>query len=747
MTTPTRPTDRGLFRPTGGSLRNKLLLTLTLLSLVPLVFFSVVSYELTKQWVEKNRLSQVAALAREKETQAIALTEKNLRLLEAAASGNLVRDRLRRLRDGSIDRDHLRAELTASLKDLLATSPEIDAAILLNPRGNVLVQTAELPPTDLDYHRALDTPGKTHLKSVFQSPITGKVQQAVSVTVPDDPRTGTILGVLAFRLNVNGLQKIMADHTGLGETGEVFLVNSAGLMVTQARLTPENTVLKQAIDSPAVRQAIDRKDIGQGVFPDYRGVSVVGAYAWLPRLNLALVAKTDATEAFDLVRQLGLLTACLVGAVTILVLGIAYRLSNRLTRQAESITETVRRIDAGDLTARAEVMGQDELSAVAASLNAMLDNNVGLIQSRDERDAIQRSIQKLLMEISGVAEGDLTKEAEVTADVTGAIADSFNFMIEQLRRVISSVQETTREVTGSANGIHNLADQLVQGSEGQAHQIVATSAAVETMAGSIRQVAENADRSARVAAQALASARRGAEAVRDTIGGMGRIRGQVQETAKRIKRLGESSQQIGEIVQLIDDIADRTSILALNASIQAAMAGEAGRGFAVVAGEVERLAERSAGATKKIAGLVKNIQGETNEAVTAMEEGTREVVEGSRLADQAGQALARIETVSTELAALIESISAAAGQQAVASEDIAQAMGDISAVTQRTAAGTRQAAISVNHLASLADELRASVSTFRLPGSNGRGDFLEGKTNGRSSSGPVPSSRDELIPV
>ncbi|HMF11029.1 MAG TPA: hypothetical protein VKE94_01950, partial [Gemmataceae bacterium] len=202
MTTPTRPTDRGLFRPTGGSLRNKLLLTLTLLSLVPLVFSSVVSYELTRQWVEKNRLSQVAALARERETQAIALMEKNLRLLEASASGNLVRDRLRRLRDGSTDRDHLRAELSASLKDLLATSPEIDAAVLFDPRGNVLAQTAELPPTDLDYHRALDTPGKTHLKSVFRSPITGKVQQAVFVTVPDDPRTGTILGVLAFRLNV-----------------------------------------------------------------------------------------------------------------------------------------------------------------------------------------------------------------------------------------------------------------------------------------------------------------------------------------------------------------------------------------------------------------------------------------------------------------------------------------------------------------------------------------------------------------
>jgi twitching motility protein PilJ len=216
----------------------------------------------------------------------------------------------------------------------------------------------------------------------------------------------------------------------------------------------------------------------------------------------------------------------------------------------------------------------------------------------------------------------------------------------------------------------------------------------------------------------LANARQGADAVNNTIEGMNRIRDQVQETAKRIKRLGESSQQIGEIVQLIDDIADRTSILALNASIQAAMAGEAGRGFAVVAEEVERLAERSTNATKKIAGLVKAIQSETNEAVTAMEEGTREVVEGSKLANQAGQALSEIQNVSGRLAELIQSISQASRQQARVSESVAKSMTQISEVTQQTAAGNKQAAVSVNSLASLADELRSSVSTFRLPGMN-----------------------------
>jgi twitching motility protein PilJ len=235
------------------------------------------------------------------------------------------------------------------------------------------------------------------------------------------------------------------------------------------------------------------------------------------------------------------------------------------------------------------------------------------------------------------------------------------------------------------------------------------------MAVSIQQVSENAALSATVGEQATANARQGAQVVQDTIGGMGRIREQVQETAKRIKRLGESSQEIGEIVQLIDDIADRTSILALNASIQAAMAGEAGRGFAVVAEEVERLAERSTQATKQIATLTRTIQGETNEAVAAMESTTREVVDGSQLANQAGQALREIENVSERLAELIQSISLASKQQARGSEALAQSMDEISEVTQQTAAGTKQAAVSISNLATLAEALRNSVSAFRLP--------------------------------
>ena len=345
----------------------------------------------------------------------------------------------------------------------------------------------------------------------------------------------------------------------------------------------------------------------------------------------------------------------------------------------------------------------------------MLDSTLGLIQSREERDSIQTNIQKLLEEISGVADGDLTKEAEVTEEITGAIADSFNTMIGELRTIIASVQDTTLQVSSAANEIQTTTEHLAEGSESHSSQIVDTSSAIEEMAVSIQQVSDNAAQAAKVAEGALNRALTGGESVKKTIEAMNGIRSQVQETAKRIKRLGESSQEIGEIVQSIGEIADRTSILALNASIQAAMAGEAGRGFGVVAEEVERLAERATDSTKKISTLIKSIQSDTNEAVAAMEETTREVVGGSGLANEAGQQLEQIGSVSKQLAELIQSISMAAGQQARGSDSVSKSMTQISTVTQQTAAGSKQAAVSIQNLSGLADRLRESMDRFKLP--------------------------------
>ncbi len=406
---------------------------------------------------------------------------------------------------------------------------------------------------------------------------------------------------------------------------------------------------------------------------------------------------------------------------------LAFAVSRTVTTQIHAISDLFGQIGIGNFSARSEVTSPDELGQMAKSLNGMLDNTLSLIQSRDERDKLQQSIRKLLEEMAGVAEGDLTKEAEVTADVTGAIADSFNFMLSELRRIISTVQDTTLHVSSSANEVQTTTEHLALGSESQAMQIVEASASIDEIAVSIQQVSANASTASAVADQALKSAKNGSESVQKTITGMNSIRTQVQQTSKRIKRLGESSQEIGEIVQLIGDIADRTSILALNASIQAAMAGEAGKGFAVVAEEVERLAERSTEATKRIATLIKSIQSDTNEAISAMEETTREVVGGSNLANNAGQALGEIELVSNQLSEIISSISMASLQQARGSDSVAKSMTDISEVTQQTAAGAKQAAVSIRKLAELADELRGSLGRFKLPN---YGHGPDGKTTG-----------------
>lgn len=334
---------------------------------------------------------------------------------------------------------------------------------------------------------------------------------------------------------------------------------------------------------------------------------------------------------------------------------------------------------------------------------------------QDEYDRNQNAILRLLDEIADLADGDLRSYATVSEDFTGAIADSINFAIDQLRDLVSRITETSQEVARYTQDTQNITNQLAEASEHQAQEIAGASAAMNEMALSIDQVSANASESADVALRSVQIASNGADVVNRSIEGMDHIREQIQETSKRIKRLGESSQEIGNIVSLINDIADQTNILALNAAIQASMAGEAGRGFAVVADEVQRLAERSASATKQIEGLVKTIQTDTNEAVISMEQTTAEVVRGANLAKDAGIALDEIQTVSGDLAKLIASISDAAKLQSASASHIATTMNVVQEITSQTTTATFDTARSVSELASMAESLRESVTDFKLP--------------------------------
>ena len=337
-------------------------------------------------------------------------------------------------------------------------------------------------------------------------------------------------------------------------------------------------------------------------------------------------------------------------------------------------------------------------------------------KSQEDSQRNQEAIMRLLNETGSLAEGDLTVRATVTEDITGAIADSINLAVEELRSLVTTINETAVQVAAASQETQATAMHLAEAAEHQSQQINTASGKINEMAASIAQVSKNSAESADVAQRSVQIAAKGADVVRQTIQGMDSIRDQIQETSKRIKRLGESSQEIGSIVELINDISEQTNILALNAAIQAASAGEAGRGFAVVADEVQRLAERASNATKRIETLVQTIQSDTNEAVSSMEQTTAEVVSGARLAEDAGLALGEIETVSTDLANLISNISTAAQRQSTAATDITATMNTIQEITSQTSHGANQTAESIGNLAQLAANLRRSVADFKLPG-------------------------------
>lgn len=336
-------------------------------------------------------------------------------------------------------------------------------------------------------------------------------------------------------------------------------------------------------------------------------------------------------------------------------------------------------------------------------------------QAEQENIRSQEAIMRLLDEMGDLAGGDLTVHATVSEDFTGAIADSINVTVNSLRGLVKTINETSTRVSNSVQEAEEIASRLAAASSQQSQDIIVAGKAISEMTESMDEVSKQANESSKVAMQSVTIARKGGEAVQRTMNGMDTIRQHIQETSKRIKRLGESSQEIGDIVELINDIAEQTNILALNASIQAAMAGEAGRGFAVVADEVQRLAERSANATRQIDALVKTIQTDTNEAVISMEKSTAGVVKGAQLAEDAGSALEEIESVSDRLAELIKNISAAARQQANAAAQLSVTMNGIQEVTLQATSGTEQTARSIGNLSRLVQGLDKSVSGFKLP--------------------------------
>ncbi len=401
-----------------------------------------------------------------------------------------------------------------------------------------------------------------------------------------------------------------------------------------------------------------------------------------------------------------------------------WKLSSSVTEPVERITEFAERLGAGDYRAKTTWVADDDFAYIGQNFTRVADKLSKANLNQEAQDALQRSVTEFLTITSQISRGDLTLRGKVTKDALGNVVDSVNYMLDNFTKVLERVRNAAIDVSSSANEILVSSEQMSNGATQQDQEITNTSSAVEELTVSMKQVSNNAVASAEAARRALDAAEQGNRAVRDTLDGMQRIRHSVQATAKKIKSLGDRSLEISEIINVINDITEQTNLLALNAAIEAARAGEAGRGFAVVADEVRKLAEHSRSATKDIAALIKAIQAETNEAVVVMEEGTKEVEVGARLADQAGKALEAISSVVRQSAELVQEISLASKQQVRGTEGVANAMQIISNITRQTSQGARQTARTVETMVKLSEQLNEGLSQFRIHGgssSNGSG--------------------------
>ncbi|MBM9536455.1 methyl-accepting chemotaxis protein [Desulfobulbus alkaliphilus] len=454
--------------------------------------------------------------------------------------------------------------------------------------------------------------------------------------------------------------------------------------------------------------------ITMGIGADQKAIQQAGSVIQ-SLVQQAIASETRAVEGIE--KTAGKVRYIVIGVgLVALLFGVltAFTFTRALTGQVNRTMNLLAEMNRGNFTARAEVISSDELGQMATALNVMLDDIDALFKIREERDAIQESIMKLMVEISDLTEGDLTTRAEVTEDMAGAIADSFNTMAVQLGEIVRQVKMASQAVDDTATDVSKLTEDLAAKSIDQTKQINAAIESLHEMAESIRQVSTNAAKSADVSVMSRTNAREGAKAVEKTNLAMDEIREQINETARSIKRLGESSMEIGNVVEMINSIADRTSILALNASIQAAMAGDAGHGFAVVAEEVQRLAESSGNATKQIEMLVRSIQSEIKDVSSRMDESISRVVQGSRLADGAYGQLQEIESVSNQLADLIDSITRATSRQVQTSEKVIENMMAVGRVNKETSITSQDTASLMSMLSNTAGSLRKAVEVFKV---------------------------------
>lgn len=560
------------------------------------------------------------------------------------------------------------------------------------------------------------------MSAVFGSGILGFIYYQLQNTLRDEALNKTL--ILADGLSVkaaepvqvedlNALQFILGEAIGQADVAYAFIRDSRGRILSSSfegnvvpaelqninQLQPNVPFGTENANLFFKDTVIEVTDIASPVGGGALGSIHIGLNVSQIKLNIRNI----------------LLNILYVGAAGLMVLAIfTIIIVAMIIAPVRDLMEVSEALGRGDLSKKANVKSSDELGQLGATLNTTIDRLQGLVQTETDRDKMQHQVMDLLSIVSGAAEGDLTVKAEVTADALGSVADAFNLMINGLTALVSQASDVASEIQHSTSDILKASERMRRGAEQQTAQIQGASGAVNEMSHTIQRMAENAEAATQASLRATQAAVKGGTSVAETIKGMQRIRAAVQTTGKKIKGLGERSLEIGAIIEVINEIATQTNLLALNAAIEAARAGEQGRGFAVVADEVRKLAERSARAAKDITSLIKGIQVETSEAVTVMEEGTREVEEGTKLADQAGAALREIEQIVKQTSGLVTDITNSAVNQVKVSEGIVTSMGSISKLTQETTVGVRDTVETISKLAELSTRLTDAIGRFKL---------------------------------
>ena len=513
--------------------------------------------------------------------------------------------------------------------------------------------------------------------------------------------------------DVNGLQFVLGEAISQPDVLYVFVRDSRGEVLVSSFETGAFPSQLQAANMLAPGAPFGTEELTipfRGAVHEVIDVASPVARGTLGTVHVGLNISLLKKKINNLLTTIMAVGIVFLGILSVVTLLFAYRIVSPV-RDLMKVAEALGR---GELTKTAKIVTGDELGQLGETLNQTIQRLQGLVQSESDRDKMQNQVMGLLSVVSSAAEGDLTTKAEVTADALGSVADAFNLMINGLAQLVTHARNVAGEIRHSTSEILMSSDRMRAGAEQQAMQIRSASESVNNLSLTIQRMAENADAATQASHRATQAAVKGGASVTETIKGMQRIRGSVQSTAKKIKGLGERSLEIGAIIEVINEIATQTNMLALNAAIEAARAGEQGKGFAVVADEVRKLAERAGRATKDITGLIKGIQVETSEAVTVMEEGTREVEEGTRLADQAGTALREIEQIVKQSAGLVTEITRAAGDQVKVTDSVVQSMGTISKVTRETTVGVQETVTTIGKLAELSKQLTDAIGRFKI---------------------------------